>query len=76
MVKIGAASKLLGVSIPTLRRWAKSGELVPTYVSGKGTRYYDLKNLITEDRPLHEVSTKALLFELLRRAAATDQIGT
>lgn len=28
-VKIGEAAELLGVSIETMRRWEKSGELVP-----------------------------------------------
>ena len=39
-VKIGEASKILGLSQQTLIRWHKSGELVPDKISEGGTRYY------------------------------------
>lgn len=38
--KIGEAAKVLGVSIQTLRRWAKEGTLVPDFVSPGGHRFY------------------------------------
>src|SRR5258705_11187849 len=40
LLSIGNASKLLGVSIDTLRRWDKSGRLKPTRSGIKGHRYY------------------------------------
>src|SRR3990167_1543906 len=40
MYRIGQAAKVLGVSIQTLRRWAKIGSLEPDYVSPGGHRYY------------------------------------
>ena len=36
---IGEAARLLGVSIPTLRRWEESGKLVPERTAGKHRRY-------------------------------------
>ncbi|NME53069.1 MerR family DNA-binding transcriptional regulator, partial [Desulfovibrio piger] len=35
---IGEAARLLGVSIPTLRRWEESGKLVPERTAGKHRR--------------------------------------
>lgn len=43
-VAIGAAAKMLGVSIDTLRRWDASGKLKANKSSG-GHRYYDLEEL-------------------------------
>ncbi len=40
-IKIGQAAELLGVSIETMRRWEKSGELLPDCKTKGGTRYYD-----------------------------------
>jgi DNA-binding transcriptional MerR regulator len=40
LIRIGKASKIIGVSITTLRRWEKSGFLPVTFKSGRGTRYY------------------------------------
>lgn len=45
-IKIGEAAKLLGVSIQTLRRWEKSGELIPHRKTEGQTRYYDLDKLL------------------------------
>ncbi|MEA3489276.1 MAG: IS607 family transposase [Candidatus Omnitrophota bacterium] len=45
LIKIGEAAKLLGVSIQTLRRWEREGELLPDRKSDGGTRYYDLDRL-------------------------------
>lgn len=40
LLKIGEAAVHLGVTPATLRRWEKTGELVPTRKSSGGTRYY------------------------------------
>lgn len=47
LVSIGEASKVLGVSITTLRRWEAEGRLVPEHTSG-GHRRYDLAKLKPE----------------------------
>ncbi len=44
LVKIGEASKLLGVSIDTLRRWEKKGWIKAVKTPG-GTRFYELNTL-------------------------------
>jgi putative resolvase len=52
IIKIGAAAKILGVSIETMRKWEKSGEVLPLRKSQSGTRYYDLDavNMVAEGR--------------------------
>ena len=45
-LKIGEAALLLGISIQTLRRWEKKGQLKPSRKSGGGTRYYDVNELL------------------------------
>lgn len=45
-IKIGQAATLLGVSIDTLRKWEKSGELVPDRKTAGGTRFYDSAKLM------------------------------
>lgn len=57
MIKIGPASKLLGVSKDTLRRWEQSGKLVPIKTPG-GTRFYT-KDLLSGFNPSSQ--TKKLL---------------
>lgn len=47
MLSISEAAKQLGVSIQTLRRWAESGKLTPSFVSPGGHRYY-AKDLLRE----------------------------
>lgn len=44
-VSIGKAANILGVSIPTLRNWDKTGKLTPSFVTSGGTRMYDLATL-------------------------------
>jgi len=46
LVKIGEAAKLLGCGIDTLRKWEKSGELIPDRKTKGGTRFYDPDNLL------------------------------
>jgi putative resolvase len=41
-IKIGEAANYLGVTIQTLRRWERAGELLPARKSASGTRYYDI----------------------------------
>ncbi len=45
-IKVGEAAKVLGVSIQTLRRWEKTGYLMPDRKSEGKTRYYDLDKLL------------------------------
>ena len=45
-IKIGAASKLLGVTPQTLRRWEREGQVSPDRVSEGGTRYYEVNHLL------------------------------
>ena len=46
LVKIGEASRLLGCSISTLRKWEATGELIPARKTAGGTRYYATSDLI------------------------------
>jgi len=69
-VKIGVAARKLGVSVATLRKWEMSGELTPDYKTESGTRYYNLERLQDAHLSLSEVSSRDLIYELLRRDAA------
>lgn len=53
LVTIGEAAKILGVSIPTLRRWEKKG-LIRSVREGSGYRYFLLSELeqFRQSRPL------------------------
>lgn len=46
LVKIGEASRLLGCSISTLRKWEATGELLPARKTKGGTRYYATSDLL------------------------------
>ena len=46
-VPIGQASKILGVSIQTLRNWEKTGRLLPDFVSVGRTRRYSRRRLLS-----------------------------
>lgn len=46
LVKIGEAARLLGTSVDNLRKWEKSGELLPARKTKGGTRYYDTAQLL------------------------------
>ena len=45
-VKIGEASKILGVHTQTLRRWEEGGVITPVKRTPKGTRLYSLQELL------------------------------
>lgn len=47
LVKIGEAAKLLGCSVDTLRKWEKTGELIPDRKTLGGTRFYDAAKLLS-----------------------------
>lgn len=47
IVKIGEASRLLGLHPNTIRRWETEGKIQPLIrFRGKGTRYYDKEQLL------------------------------
>ena len=46
LVRIGEASQMLGVKPNTLRRWERTGELLPARKSRAGTRYYAVSDLL------------------------------
>lgn len=46
LIKAGEASKILGVTIQTLRRWEKTGQLLPDKKTEGGTRYYNIERLL------------------------------
>ncbi|MCY4456325.1 MAG: IS607 family transposase [Acidimicrobiaceae bacterium] len=46
LVKFGEAAVMLGCSVATLRRWDASGELVPARRTQKGTRCYNVADLL------------------------------
>jgi len=59
LVSIGKAAKILNVSVDTLRRWDKSGKLVPI-ISSKGHRRYlveDLKSFLPSESIFSEAFT-------------------
>jgi len=70
-VRIGVAARELGVPISTLRKWELSGELPPAYKTKSGIPYYNLEPLQDARLSLSEVSSRDLIYELLRRDAAT-----
>lgn len=47
LVKIGEAATLLGCSVDTLRKWEKTGELIPDRKTLGGTRFYDAAKLLS-----------------------------
>lgn len=46
LVKIGKAAEILGVTVQTLRRWERDGQLMPDTKSDGQTRYYDIDKLL------------------------------
>lgn len=71
-VGIGEASKALGVSIPTLRRWEQEGKITPERTAG-GTRRYDLSLLRPElFRTYQKENRKTVAYA---RVSSRDQKG-
>ena len=68
LASIGEASKALGVSIPTLRRWDMEGKLVPQRTPG-GQRRYDLSSLFGE----RSATTEARVTVAYARVSSNDQ---
>lgn len=46
LIKIGEADKLLGVTVQTLRRWERDGQLLPDKKTAGQTRYYDIDRIL------------------------------
>ena len=46
LVRIGEAAEMLGVSRESLRKWEKTGELLPARKTAYGTRYYAVADLL------------------------------
>ena len=46
LVKIGIAAEMLGTKPDTLRKWERTGELLPTRKTRAGTRYYAVADLL------------------------------
>lgn len=45
LVRISEAAKISGFSKTSLDRWARSGKLLPDYISDSGQRYYDIDKI-------------------------------
>lgn len=70
-VKIGQASKMLGVTAETLRRWEKSGKLTPVRTVG-GTRVYPVTHLQQLNPSAPKIDTRRKPFYALpQQEAAT-----
>ncbi|RIV20248.1 IS607 family transposase [Alicyclobacillaceae bacterium I2511] len=70
LVTIGEASKVLGVSITTLRRWEKEGRLQPDEMTQGGHRRYDLVKLRPELFRLQRSDRKTVAYA---RVSSHDQ---
>ena len=46
LVKIGIVAEMLGTKLDTLRKWERTGELLPTRKTRAGTRYYAVADLL------------------------------
>jgi len=57
-VGISEAAALLGVSVPTLRRWETSGRLLPDHRTEGGQRRYDARRLAPERFRTPDVDTR------------------
>ncbi len=67
LVKVGEAAKILGVTVQTLRRWERTGQLFPDKKTDGGTRYYDI------DRLLGVSSKEATVTFAYARVSSHDQ---
>lgn len=70
LATIGEASKVLGVSISTLRRWEKEGRLQPDEITPGGHRRYDLVKLRPELFRLQRSDRKTVAYA---RVSSHDQ---
>lgn len=70
LVTIGEASKVLGVSITTLRRWEKEGRLQSDEITPGGHRRYDLLKLRPELFRLQRSDRKTVVYA---RVSSHDQ---
>lgn len=70
LVSIGEASKILGVSIPTLRRWDKEGRLIPIKTEA-GHRRYDISAIRPET--IHKYEPDARKTIAYARVSSHDQ---
>ena len=70
LVTVGEASKALGVSITTLRRWEKEGQLQPDEITPSGHRRYDLAKLQPELFRLERSARKTIAYA---RVSSHDQ---
>jgi predicted site-specific integrase-resolvase len=70
LVGIGEASKILGVSIPTLRRWDKEGRLIPVKTEA-GHRRYDVSAIRPET--IHKFADDTRKTVAYARVSSHDQ---
>lgn len=70
LATIGEASKILGVSITTLRRWENEGRLQPDEITLGGHRRYDLAKLRPELFRLEQSARKTIAYA---RVSSHDQ---
>ncbi|EAI0963761.1 IS607 family transposase [Campylobacter coli] len=72
LLPIGQASKLLGVSIQTLRNWDKQGLLKPDEITRGGSRRYKLESLKQINKNIH-YNTDNLKTIAYARVSSHDQ---
>ena len=65
-IKIGEASKILGVHTQTLRRWEEGGVITPAKRTPKGTRLYSLQELLG----VNDLSSPTIAYA---RVSSSDQ---
>lgn len=70
LVTIGEASKALGISISTLRRWQEKGKILPVLTKG-GHRRYDLAKLMPHE--FHHTEANELTTLAYARVSSHDQ---
>lgn len=61
LIRIGKAAELLGVSIDSVRRWEKKGNLIPVRVNPKGHRYYrfsDIESALNASQDQRDLARK------------------
>lgn len=69
LIKIGEAAKLLGVTVQTLRRWEKDGQLLPDKKTEGQTRYYDIDRILG----LNHKNKESTLTYAYARVSSHDQ---